>query len=211
MGLSVSTQVLADMLEREPEGADWIRAQLAIINDLLAARGLPRHEEPERRGKAVARTDVLSSRYSSLHCLRRAFVRARAGQPVDPVKPGEDPARDPVVKRFAAQLNAHLLSHSDDEGFYVPVDFDRVILDVDGRGLAGHLLGSTQRLLAELIEVAPAIGISLDGGELSDAEVAKLSAEDPEHAPLFTERMVWLVLFENARVSLANGTMIVFG
>jgi len=40
------------------------------------------------------------------------------------------------------------------------------------------MLGSTQRLLAERIEVAPAIGVSLDGGVLSDAKAAKLAAED---------------------------------
>ena len=58
MGLSVSIHVLADMLERDPEGADWIRAQLGIVNDLLTAQGLPRHDEPERAGEVVARRNV---------------------------------------------------------------------------------------------------------------------------------------------------------
>jgi len=127
-----------------------------------------------------------------------------------PAKRNEDPARDPMVEAVAAQLDVHLLCHSDAEGFYVPIDFDKVIVDVNDRGLAGGMLGSTQRLLAELIEVAPAIGISLAGGQLSDAAAAKLAADDPERTPLWSERMAWLVLFENARVSLADGTMIVF-
>jgi len=209
MGLSVSTHFLADMLEADPEGADWIRAQLAIMNELLAARGLSRHNEPERFGEAVARPNAGSFPYSFLHYLRRAFARARRGMPVNPVKRSEDPTRDAMVEAVASQGNVHLLSHSDAEGFYVPSAFDRVILDVDER-LAGGMLGSTQRLLAELIEVAPAIGISLDGGVLSDAEAAKLAAEEEDSTPLWRERMVWLTLFESARVSLANGTMIVF-
>jgi len=46
--------------------------------------------------------------------------------------------------------------------------------------LAGGMLGSTQRLLAKLIDVAPAIGVSLDGSVLSDAEAAKLAAEETQ-------------------------------
>jgi len=44
------------------------------------------------------------------------------------------PTRDAMVEAVAAQLNVRLLSHSDSEGFYVPVEFDKRIVDVNDRG-----------------------------------------------------------------------------
>jgi len=76
MGLSVRTSFLAKVYDRDSGGAHWFREQLVIVNDLLAARGLPRHDEPERLGTAVARCNAGSFPYSSLHDLRRAFALA---------------------------------------------------------------------------------------------------------------------------------------
>jgi hypothetical protein len=142
--------------------------------------------------------------------LRRAFGRVREGEPVTPVVAGEDPTRDPAVEEAASLFDTHLLCHSDCEGFYVPVDFGDVIFDNDDRGLAGAMLGSSVRLMAELVEVAPAIGIRISGSALADAEAAAIVADDQGATPFYRERLVWLALYEAARCSIANDTMIVF-
>jgi hypothetical protein len=49
--------------------------------------------------------------------------------------------------------------HSDAEGFYVPVDFERVI-DAESMRLDGGWLGSTQRLQAECQEIEALLNAS---------------------------------------------------
>jgi hypothetical protein len=207
MGLALSTGYLAEL---DAEGAGWFRSSVAIVNQVLADEKLPPHVEPDHAGPERARSHCSSFPYSFLHYLRRAFARLREGQPITPVAKGEDPSEDPAIEDAASTFDAHLLCHSDCEGFYVPVDFAEVIFDIQKRGLAGGMLGSSVRLLNELVEVAPALGIELQNGQLSDDEARKLSMEDDESAPFWHERLVWLALYENARVSVANKTLLVF-
>lgn len=108
-------------------------------------------------------------------------------------------------------MDSHLLCHSDAEGFYVPIDFEDVIVDNEDRELPGGLLGSTQRLMAELVTVAPTLGIELKNGELSDAEAKRLNREAHKRASFWVEKIVWLSLFEAARISLKYKSVISFG
>ena len=212
MGLGLSTDFLADMLENDAEGAGWIRKQVEVINSFLVENGLPAHSEPEKRGTSRPRAHCSGFPCSFLHYLRRAFahVRERPGVPLEPVVEGADPAADPIVDDAMTMMDSHLLCHSDCEGFYVPVEFDDVIFDTQDRGLPGFMLGSSQRLLAELVEVAPAIGVALGNGTLSDRVAAQLAEEEDETAPFWRERLVWLALYENARISIANKSLLVF-
>ena len=164
MGLAINTHYLADLMTNDAEGAEWMQEQLALVNEFLKSEGLSPHEEPETIGTAQKRRHVSSFPTSFLHHLRRAFARVRERQPVTPVNPDEDPAEDSCIEAAASTFDAHLLCHSDCEGYYVPVEFEEVIFDLEKRGLPGEMLGSSQRLFAEMIEVAPAIGIELRGG-----------------------------------------------
>jgi len=207
MGLAISTHFLADMLANDEEGAVWIRKNLELVNALLAENGLPAHTEPTTI-TTKARPHCGSFPYSFLHYLRRAFARVHEGQEMTPIGDG-DPTDDPAIEEATVMMDTHLLCHSDAEGYYVPIEFDEVIFDVDDRGLPGGCLGSTQRLMAELVQTAPAIGIEVKNGQVSDAVVAAINAEN-EDAPYYRERLVWLTLFEAARVSIADKTLIVF-
>lgn len=206
MGLAINTHFLADMLENDAEGAEWIRENLEIVNALLAENGLHAHEEPTTV-TTKPRRHCGSFPYSFLHYLRRAFAYVREGQPLTPAD--DNPSADPAIEEASTLFDTHLLCHSDAEGYYVPIDFSDVIFDLEERGLPGGSLGSTQRLMAELVETAPAIGIDVKDGQVSDQVVAALNA-DGEDRPYWRERLVWLALFEAARVSLADKTMIVF-
>jgi hypothetical protein len=224
MGLAVTVGILSEMMQDDPESAEDFQGQFALISDILAARGLPPHAEPEMLPPLDSRDAVGSYPYSFLHQLRRFYaycVRpaapsliqrllggAPAQQPLPPpLKDGEDASNDPVLQAVASPRH-HLLWHSDAEGYYVPVDFPEVI--VDDR-LPGESLGSSVRLLAELKLIAPRLEIPLDDGELSD-DAARQIDEEAERGGLYSiERIVWLNLFEAARLSIKHGAAIHFG
>ncbi len=206
MGLSVCVGVLAEM--DDEEGAEWLREQMATANSVLAAHGLPPHEEPQTPVEA-SRAALDGFPYSWIHTLRRAYAHCvmRPGKPLRLLRPDEDGADDPDVDRLAHELTSHLITHSDAEGLYLPIDFARVIVD---ESLTGGMLGSTPRLMRELVQVAPVLGIKLHGQELSDAEADIINGELESQPPLWRERAAWLQLYEAARLSLEHRAAIVF-
>lgn len=213
MGLSVGTHNYAYNLANydDPEYLDDMRAEFLALNALLETEGLPPHEEPETYGPATARDDINGLPYSFVHYLRRAYANAHEypDQPLTPVADGEDPTGDPAVETVTYMFESHLVCHSDCEGYYVPVDFDQVLYP-DEDTIPGGMVGSSQGLLRELVYVAPYIGITLHDDELSDSEAAALAADQSETHPFHRERETWFLLYEAARVSIANNTLITF-
>jgi hypothetical protein len=206
MGLAISTHFLADMLANDAEGAEWIQRNIELVNTLLEENGLTKHVEPTVVTTKM-RAHCGSFPYSFLHYLRRAYAYVHECMELTPA--GDDPSEDPAIEEAGTLFDTRLLCHSDAEGYYVPVAFDEVIFDLEERGLPGGSLGSTQSLMKELLATAPVIGIQVKDGQVSDADVAAINA-DEEGRPDWRERLVWLTMFEAARVSLADKTMIVF-
>ena len=214
MGLSIEVGYLAEALaEGDPEWIDGFEATLAAVNRVLSGERLPRHVEPRTAPALASRCSIAGFPYSTLHYLRRAYAH-RVGDPAwmaTPVPSGVDPAADAEVEAQTEQFESHLLCHSDCEGWYLPIDFPQVVFSSEDDDLPGGMLGSTQRLRAELALVAPALGIALQAdGELSDAEAARLDAAVGAEHPLWREFLAWLALWEAARLSLASGCAIVF-
>jgi hypothetical protein len=210
MGLGISVGILADLTVHDPEGADWVREKLAIINRYLSEQGLPEHREPEKLPPLHCRAELMSFPYSFLHYLRRVYARAK--QDPDwiavPVPEGEDPSRDRAVDEETFMFDSHLLCHSDCEGYYLPLDFDELIT---GDDVPGGFAGSSHRLLEELHLAARPLGIALEEGELSDQEAARINGLVEEDGPLHREYAAWLALFEAARLSIAHNCVIKFG
>ena len=213
MGLAVETGMLADLIENDAEGAEWLHESFAKVNEVLAENGLPTHEEPEQLPAMESRAGIGSYPYSFLHYLRRFFARA-TGDPdwtPTPVRDGEDPAEDPVLDQEMSMMSSHLLCHSDCEGFYLPLDFEEVIFDdADEDRIPGAMLGSSFRLMDELLEVAPKLGIRLDNGRLADAEADRINAAYEAEEEFRIEKTVWISLFEAARLSIEYKTAICF-
>ena len=212
MGLAVSTGVLANMLPGEDaEGVEYLQEQFAAVNRVLADNGLPAHQEPTELPPSIRRDQISGFPYSFLHHLRRAYAHAAANPlwRASPFPPDADPTEDPVLEAKGEMFDSHLLLHSDAEGYYVPVDFEDVLLDEQGE-LAGGLLGSTQALQRELAQVAPALSIQLAGGSLSDAQVTAIEQRLDREDGLRIELMVWLCLFEACNESIAHRTAICF-
>lgn len=211
MGLAVQTGLLADLIVNDPEGADWMRESLASVNEVLAENNLSQHCEPEQLPKMHNRAEVVSYPYSFLHHLRRVYAHAMCDPEWSPtpVPEGEDPAEDPVVYDEMCMLSSHLLCHSDAEGLYLPIDFDDIISDDEER-VAGGLLGSSYRLMEELVSIAPMLNITLDGFHLSDAEADRINKVSESETGMWIENTVWLSFFEAARLSIEHKTAICF-
>jgi hypothetical protein len=190
MGLCVSVGILAGLIDVDPEGEEHVRRELEMVNETLRKHGLPDHEEPTSLPKLNDRSGSSGFSYSALHCLRRFFARriAHPDQIPPPLKEGEKPAYDPVTGRITSP-RYHLLWHSDCEGYYVPIDFPEVLEDTR---IAGGYIGSSVRLLNELMIVAAPLGIVLQNGQLNDSDAAVIIKEGKKGGPYWIERLVWL-------------------
>lgn len=237
MGLTLIVGVLAEQIGFEDEDAiKHYREQFAKVNRALRASGLPEHHEPEDLGEADP-LEMDMSGYSSLHYLRRIAAHLWAGNPLPP--PGnKEVSKDPVVKTYYAAFDRistaprrglfrrggekqaaapkfeHLMNHSDAEGFYVPVEFERVIFDTRGLGLAGGMLGSSQKLLQECGTLAEALSMPLDLDPESDelGEAIQHQGEgDAQWKRYGIESFTCSRLYHACKASLRLGAALTFG
>lgn len=214
MGLAISVGVLAGLLENDTEGAEWLQEELVAVNKLLASAGLAPHAEPRELPPMHSRASLGSFPYAFIHYLRLAYAY-RAASPdwvATPLEDDVDPSDDPVVEDALHESESHLIRHSDAEGFYVPVDFEEVLYSSpdDDDEVTGGMLGSSYRLRDELVLVAPALGIALTDGQLSDEEAERINGLIDRDEGLHREYASWLRLYESARLSIAHKTAIVF-
>lgn len=196
----------------DPEGLVWLREELERLNALLRRNGLPEHHEPEVLPIIDRRGALHSFPYSYTHHLRRAVAYARrAPEKFAQIDRDQEPSTDPHIDReLSVWMDSHLICHSDGEGFYVPIDFPEPLYAEAEFPIAGDIVGSSQRLLAELIQAAPLLEIVLsEQGSLSDAEAAKLRDEGSHQYGL--ERLVWYAFYEAASASVNYNTVISFG
>ena len=207
MGLNVHLGL--DPQNEDGEYATHLKQQLPVINRLLKKHGIPPYKDPEGSMQEKSRVTSDGLSYSAIHHLRLAAVRRRKDAQflANPLAAGKDPTEETDYEDH--EFDFHLLCHSDCEGFYVPFKFPEVLFD-DTDELSGDILGSSFRLLDELIDVAPALGIEVyaEGG-LSDAEFARLE-ESTDTSPLHREIAAWLTLYENARLSVKHKRIICF-
>ncbi len=219
MGLALSVGLLAWHLgpDGDPEGLKWLRRDLKRLNKLLVANGLPEHTEPEMLPRINSRGSLSGFSYSSTHHLRRAVAYARhAPKKFAKIDRDADPTEDPLLDdEYSIHMNSHLCCHSDCEGFYVPIDFPEPLYADDKHKITGDIVGSSQRLLAELVQAAPLLGIRLGKtGKLSDKEATKLADEDDEDEGSHRyglERTVWFAFYEAASASVTHNTVMSFG
>ncbi len=234
MGLSVTIGSLADAVKHDQEAAEMLREAFAAVNEVLRENNLPVHTEPQQLPKILSRSDT-NLGYSYLHHLRRFYAHAVH----DPSRELQDtnPLEDPVLIEETNKMSSHLLCHSDAEGFYLPIDFKDVIAD-NGSRIPGGFLGSSCRLMEELVFLAPTLGVELQGASLTDTEANKIldrfyaatnTAETGwrhrimrtkqqsilethliEDPILVNVKMAWLTLFESARLSIEYRSAICF-
>ncbi|HDS1209335.1 TPA: hypothetical protein QDZ84_004402, partial [Shewanella algae] len=98
---------------------------------------------------------------------------------------------------------------SDCDGFYLPIKFDEIIFDDEDR-IPGGALGSSYKLLEELIFIAPKLNIILKDGQLSDSEADRINELAESEGNFYREYCVWIALYEAASESIENKTAIYF-
>jgi hypothetical protein len=212
MGLAVEVGLLADFVaEEEEEEAESLRESFDLINEVLRDLGIPLHREPNGLPSWRSRAIFQSYPYAYLHHLRRVYAYSICDPSWIPVGVASEveSSEDPVLEAETDKMVSHLLCHSDSEGFYLPIDFDEILFDDKDR-IPGVILGSSFRLRDELIEIAGKLGIILNDDVLSDSEADKINSSISRQDALCNEKMVWLSLFEAARLSIEHTTAICF-
>jgi hypothetical protein len=210
MGLSIVVGIMSDVAETDEEAVEHYREEFARLNEVLAEQGLPQHSEPEKLPPVENRCSLDGFPYSFLHTVRRAYAH-RIRDPQWIAEPRDDDAADdPLVEEVTMEMESHLLCHSDAEGFYLPLDFASVVFDEDQERITGGMLGSSYRLKEELEYVAPALGIKTSAGELADDEAQRINDLMEREGPLWIEQIVWLALYEAARLSIKHRAAICF-
>lgn len=213
MGLSITVGLLDDQARNDAEGLAYHRRAFARLSAALADSGIV-WQEPEVAEPPVAPAVSAGFPYRYLTHLRRVFVLGRFGNPVTPALglDGAQYARDcRKIDDEMTMFDSHLLCHADDSGYYVPVDFrEPLFLDAKA-GVAGNgMVGSSQRLLAELVGVAGALGITVEAeGTLSADEESALRGMEP-NTPFEMEKAIWYQLYRACSASIAGGHAVVF-
>ncbi len=211
--------MVADQLENDEEGAEHFKEEFAVLSRCLASVRLQPHVDPE--DAETWSCDMYG--YSGLHYLRRVAAHLHYTQKL-PVPGDENSAKDNLLARYYEDFGHsnpdkafgsfdHLIIHSDAEGYYIPQDFERVLIPGEDYPVAGGMVGSSQRLQDETRRLAAVLGLPLD--------------LDPEDKRVFeaaewqrTSDSIWetygresyscLRLFHAATRSIATGTAIVF-
>ncbi|MBT2456985.1 hypothetical protein [Streptomyces sp. ISL-86] len=212
MGLAISVRHLNDLARHDPEGGESERAAFAVLNQALAGAGVDWSEpDPDPADDLL---HASSFPYSWLNHLRRAYVLRLWGETVIPaldVSAEQYTRDDEKIHDEVSMLSSHLLCHADTEGYYIPVDMDDpLFLDEDSGVRGAGMVGSSQRLRAELIELAPGIDIHPDeDGTLSAEELDRL-ARSSHTDPFEPEKFAWRQLYAACQASIDSGHAIVF-
>jgi hypothetical protein len=217
MGLDVCVGFLAQFRD-EPQDFEDLAPEFEALSKALSSLGIEGYREPVELPDEA----VFSSRigpYGTLHFLRRLAAYLREGLEL-PAPGDENAPEDPVLARCYQGFDPakgrpfdHLLNHSDAEGYYVPLDFPKVLEPPEEFRVAGGTVGSSDRLRQECEALAQVLELPLSLDPESD-EVWKAEEEQGVSAVKWrryaVEARVCLVLPRAAELSIRYGSAIVF-
>ena len=220
MGLTICVGFPPDIRESDPEYVEYFEQQFEAVNEVLEAFGLPGHQEPfdieEERT-----FDSPKYGYGDLHYLRRLAAHlALKGELPPPGDGSDDPVLEDYNKIFDASFARgsasgmpfqHLIIHDDGEGFYLPVEFDDVLIPDASLEIAGGVVGSSHALLRECREIATALELP-ENLSLEEAWAAAYKEDGGEATweRYGVESYVCLGLIRACEASVETGAAVVF-
>jgi hypothetical protein len=161
--------------------------------------------------------------YAVFHHLWRYAAHLEInGKP--PKEPGTHPKDDPVYLQAIGKPKTrfdHLLRHSDDEGYYYPIDFEN-LMEIKVEPPSGGLLkklfggnpeaagapvsfGSAIQLQKELLEINEFLGVPIR------EEVPSETYADGIHGDEWgDEKWTWVVLYFMSKKAIEHGQIVVF-
>lgn len=224
MGLALCVGVPLEIRESDPEYVAYFEQQVETINGILESFDLPAHREPfDMEDERTFECDMVGD--SGLHYLRRLAAHLALGRELPP--PGDDgAASDPVLSDYYKIFDAsfgrgeathmpfqHLIVHGDAEGYYLPVEFDDVIIPDASLEIAGGMLGSSHALLRECRELARALELpeelSLEDEALWEA-VDNQGEGEAKWERYGVETYTCLALIKACEASVETGAALVF-
>jgi hypothetical protein len=225
VGLSIFVGLPAEVREEDPEYAEYFGRQMEAVNGVLESFGLPEHREPsDIEDERTFECEMYG--YSGLHYLRRLAAHLALKGELPP--PGdEDASDDPVLADYygifddafgqaqaAGMPFQHLVVHSDAEGFYLPVEFEGVIVTDPSLEIAGGVIGSSHALLRECRELARALELPEDLSAEDEAVWAAAETQgegDAKWERYGVESFTCLQLIRACEASVELGAAVVFG
>lgn len=220
MGLGVNVGVLVGGDDAE-YGKDFEK-----INQVLRFLNLPEHEEPTDLKGAEPFSEDISE--INLGLLRRVAICLSTGRGLPP--PGDPWARDPISEEFYSSLKFgeglffpklpgkapgtdigfdHLLIHSDEVGYCIPVRFEQAIWANPEMEIPGNTIGSSPILLEECRVLAEALALPLDTDPLVIEDEEDTQGEgDARWKRYACESSTCLTLYEAAKLSVETGAAI---
>ena len=224
MGLALCVGVPSEIRESDPEYVAYFEEQVEAINGVLESFGLPPHQEPfDVEDERTFECELVGD--SGLHYLKRLAAHLALGKELPP--PGDDEAAsDPVLNDYYHIFDAsfargeaagipfqHLIVHGDAEGYYLPVEFDDVIIPDASLEIAGGMLGSSHALLRECRELAQSLELPEDLS-LEDERVWQAVESQGEGEAKWeqygVESHTCLALIKACEASVETGAAVVF-
>jgi hypothetical protein len=229
MGLTIEVGYLRDMKENDEEGVQWFNEEMEKINGILRQLKLPEHKESDKAD--IWSFDMFG--YSGLHYLRRiaAHIDNSGALP----SPGDaDSSKDNILEMYFEDYLQpekkslfslfskskkrkgafdHLIIHSDADGYYLPVDFQEVIIPPENLKIPGGMIGSSVQLIKELEKIANVLELpeDLDPEDEEVWEAADAQGESNIKWKKYgVESYTCLGLLKASRLSIRNNTAIVF-
>ena len=145
-----------------------MQRKFAAVNQALRAAGVAEHEEPSRiRGgswgfKLYPENGVaFLQRFAAYFCEDEVDEWPPPGDPATMENPLDDEMWEEACYMLDLLPFQHLILHNSTWGFWVPVDFPKVIFPDEKLGIGGQL-GSSVRLKAECEELAKILRLPLD-------------------------------------------------